>query len=103
MSCETKEMDPSVDEQSEKHLDNIVDLDALGEREGYVLNAELGHADTRHLKTSRDGRTILIPQPSDDPNDPLNWSQTKKNLILLVVSCTGTSFPTYASGYCLFV
>ncbi|KAH6720085.1 major facilitator superfamily domain-containing protein [Leptodontidium sp. MPI-SDFR-AT-0119] len=97
MSCETKEMDPSVDEQSEKHLDNIVDLDALGEREGYVLNAELGHADTRHLKTSRDGRTILIPQPSDDPNDPLNWSQTKKNLILLVVSCTAF-LPDYGSA-----
>jgi hypothetical protein len=31
----------------------------------------------------------LIPQPSDDPNDPLNWSQTKKNIILGVVSFTG--------------
>ena len=71
--------------------ENVVDLDKLGELEGYVLNPELGHADTRHLKTSADGRTILSPQPSDDPNDPLNWSQGKKNLILFVVSCTGTT------------
>ena len=70
--------------------EKVVDLDELGEREGYILSAELGHADTRHLKLSADGRTILIPQPSTDPNDPLNWSQTKKNLILFVISCTGT-------------
>jgi hypothetical protein len=78
----------------EGHVEEIVDLDSLGEREGYVLNAELGHARSRHLKTSEDGKTILIPQPSNDPNDPLNWSQSKKNLILFVVSCTGmlTSF-----------
>ena len=31
-------------------------------------------------------QTVLVPQPSDNPNDPLNFSQTKKNLILLVIS-----------------
>lgn len=31
-------------------------------------------------------QTVLIPQPSDDPNDPLNWSELKKNLLLLVIS-----------------
>lgn len=25
----------------------------------------------RHLKRDRQGVTILVPQPSDDPNDPL--------------------------------
>lgn len=29
---------------------------------------------------------MLVPQPSNDPNDPLNFSQTKKNLILIVIS-----------------
>lgn len=65
------------------------DLDQVGEREGYVLDASLGHASTRHLKTTKDGSIILIPQPSADPNDPLNWSKTKKMVILIVVSCTG--------------
>jgi hypothetical protein len=32
------------------------------------------------LKT--DGDMILIPQPSDDPNDPLNWSETWKNSVM---------------------
>ena len=31
-------------------------------------------------------QTILVPQPSDDPNDPLNWSETKKNLVLFTIS-----------------
>ena len=39
-----------------------------------------------HLKTSKDGRTILIPQPSDDPLDPLNWSWSTKHGVLLAVS-----------------
>ena len=29
-----------------------------------------------------DGDIVLAPQPSDDPNDPLNWSRTKKNSIV---------------------
>ncbi|KAL8679024.1 MAG: hypothetical protein Q9186_004652 [Xanthomendoza sp. 1 TL-2023] len=28
------------------------------------------------------------PQPSEDPNDPLNWAQSKKNLTLLIISAT---------------
>lgn len=31
-------------------------------------------------------QTVLVPQPSDDQNDPLNWSQLKKNLLLLSIS-----------------
>lgn len=37
---------------------------------------------------THDGRTVLAPQPSSDPNDPLNWSQWKKTVVLLVVSAT---------------
>lgn len=29
---------------------------------------------------------MLVPQPSDDPDDPLNWSNLKKHLILMVIS-----------------
>lgn len=29
---------------------------------------------------------MLIPQPSDDPQDPLNWSWTKKHLILAILA-----------------
>lgn len=30
-------------------------------------------------------QTILIPQPSDDPQDPLNWSSAKKHLLLATI------------------
>src|SRR5271156_5461492 len=33
---------------------------------------------TAHLKHSLDGKTILAPQPSDSPNDPLNWPTWRK-------------------------
>ncbi|EAT85210.1 hypothetical protein HBH56_171260 [Parastagonospora nodorum] len=36
--------------------------------------------------TGRDAEIILIPQPSEDPNDPLNWSTTKKWVIMLIVA-----------------
>ncbi|KAK5188781.1 hypothetical protein LTR47_011282 [Exophiala xenobiotica] len=42
-------------------------------------------ADTSDLKLAKDGHTILIPQPSDDPHDPLNWSSTKKHLLLATI------------------
>ena len=31
---------------------------------------------------------MLVPQPSDDPDDPLNWSWTKKHTILFIVAFT---------------
>ncbi|CAI6338748.1 unnamed protein product [Periconia digitata] len=34
----------------------------------------------------RSGTIVLSPQPSDDPNDPLNWSSTWKWLHLIVVA-----------------
>lgn len=41
-----------------------------------------------NLKLASDGHTVLIPQPSSDPNDPLNWSWRKKHLMLAVISMT---------------
>jgi hypothetical protein len=42
-----------------------------------------GGSDTSALKTAADGQTVLIPQPSDDPDDPLNWSWLKKHTVFL--------------------
>ncbi|CDR45651.1 CYFA0S19e01420g1_1 [Cyberlindnera fabianii] len=39
-------------------------------------NLENGVLYKNRLK--KDGDVILIPQPSDSPNDPLNWSKTRK-------------------------
>lgn len=67
-----------------------VDLDRIGETEGYVLDeaqlrAKLGLAPDVPLKKSKEG-IVLIPQPTADPEDPLNWSRLKKTLILVVIA-----------------
>lgn len=64
------------------------------ESEGYVIDdSEEGEG----VRYAEDGHTRLIPQPSDDPNDPLNWSWRKKHLILLVVAAAAF-LPDYGSA-----
>jgi hypothetical protein len=39
---------------------------------------DAGYEASAHLKHTPDGKVILAPQPSDSPNDSLNWSILKK-------------------------
>ncbi|EDN02799.1 conserved hypothetical protein [Histoplasma mississippiense (nom. inval.)] len=70
-------------------------LEAAAGKEGYLLDTS--HARSGDLKTTQDGRTILIPQPSASPLDPLNWSWARKHLILIIVSMTAF-LPDYGSA-----
>ena len=72
-----------------------IELERLGEQGGYVLDTML--AQQEGLKTTADGKTVLIPQPSDSLNDPLNWSSFRKHLILFIVSATAF-LPDYGSA-----
>ncbi|OAA65363.1 Major facilitator superfamily domain, general substrate transporter [Niveomyces insectorum RCEF 264] len=72
-----------------------VDLHEYAESEGYVIDTETGAAGS--YKRAKDGHTILIPQPSDDPNDPLNWSWTTKHVTLFIIACTAF-LPDYGSA-----
>lgn len=78
-----------------------VELDRLGEKEGYILDATTFQAEhagqQQDLKLAPDGKTVLIPQPSNDPVDTLNWSQTKKNLVLFIISACAF-LPDYGSA-----
>jgi hypothetical protein len=56
--------------------------------------------------------TILASQPSEDPNDPLNWSYAKKTLVLVVlyfgviifgIVLAGTTLRTSNSSWSLLV
>ncbi|KAI1341156.1 MFS general substrate transporter [Xylariaceae sp. FL0016] len=68
------------------------------EAKGYEVDVEdVAAAGGHGFKLAKDGHTRLIPQPSDDPVDPLNWSQTKKNLILAIVAVTAL-LPDYGSA-----
>jgi hypothetical protein len=68
------------------------------EAEGYIIDITADDAiKTSALKLAKDGRTVLIPQPSDDKNDPLNWSWARKHLILFVVAFV-SFLPDYGSA-----
>lgn len=47
--------------------------------------------------TGKHADIVLVPQPSDDPNDPLNWSPFKKHLSFFVLTygtvCAGVLGP----------
>ena len=49
--------------------------------------------DSQSLKKT-DSDIVLIPQPSNDPNDPLNWPRWKKNMAFISVS-----FLSLAAGW----
>ncbi|OAL27593.1 hypothetical protein AYO22_03497 [Fonsecaea multimorphosa] len=76
-------------------VENVTELHEFKNAEGYVIDA----SDPEHanLKRARDGHTILLPQPSADPNDPLNWSRFKKHIILIIISMTAF-LPDYGSA-----
>jgi hypothetical protein len=86
-------MDEEKDTPAPRVIENLSDLHEFNEREGYVIT------DTEHsdLKRAHDGKTILLPQPGSDQNDPLNWSWMKKHTILIIVSMTAF-LPDYGSA-----
>ncbi|KAF2178501.1 MFS transporter-like protein [Zopfia rhizophila CBS 207.26] len=56
-----------------------------------VLEDERRHQEEQaphdpNLKYDPTGKILLVPQPSDDPNDPLNWPLWKRDLIVFVLS-----------------
>ncbi|WAR59455.1 hypothetical protein PtB15_11B95 [Puccinia triticina] len=65
---------------------------------------ELGERLASQLKLDKSGKVILWPQPSGDPSDPQNWSDTRKLKNLII--CTMAAFiPDFNSGIgvaCLF-
>lgn len=72
--------------------------EAIDAIKGYVVDASQYSAeDLAKLKTTDKGRVVLIPQPSDSPNDPLNWSPTKKFITLAIISII-TGLPDFASA-----
>jgi hypothetical protein len=71
----------------------IVDDHNLSHVPGTVLlDEQAGHTEdqTSNLKhgSGKDAHIILAPQPSEDPNDPLNWPQMRKDLSLTIL-CFG--------------
>ncbi|KAJ9608839.1 hypothetical protein H2200_006610 [Cladophialophora chaetospira] len=73
-----------------------------------LLNDEAAHAEaqTGNLKhgTGKNSHIVLSPQPSDDPNDPLNWTPFRKEAIIWILClgsmlCAATNGPFLNASY----
>lgn len=62
------------------------DVGGLSVKEGYTV--EVSDETAQQLKLAPDGHTVLIPQPSDNPRDPLHWSKYRKHLFLFIISAS---------------
>lgn len=63
--------------------------EALEAEDGYILDINQYGDRRSDVKTAPDGRSVLIPQPSSDKSDPLNWPSRKKHIVLAVVAFVG--------------
>ncbi|KAF7323703.1 MFS general substrate transporter [Mycena kentingensis (nom. inval.)] len=59
--------------------------------------AEFGDAFAARLKLSRDGTKVLWPQPTDSANDPQNWSDRRKSIMLIIITLAAI-VPDFDSG-----
>ncbi|KAF8872729.1 MFS general substrate transporter [Infundibulicybe gibba] len=58
---------------------------------------EFGESFASKLKLTKDGTKILWPQPTDDPEDPQNWSDRRKGVQLLIIILAAV-VPDFDSG-----
>ncbi|PYI06184.1 MFS general substrate transporter [Aspergillus sclerotiicarbonarius CBS 121057] len=86
---------PDIDELIQILKDNCLDPTAIP---GTVTLVDLEHVvASRHARGDSD--IVLIPQPSDDPDDPLNWAPWRKTLSTICISdATGISVDTLNQG-----
>lgn len=65
-----------------EHVPGTAPLNELG-REDLEIDQGI---DRNLLKHDPTGQIVLVPQPSDSPNDPYNWSRWKKELFTVVIA-----------------
>jgi hypothetical protein len=87
-----------MESKSAVHIESagMVTKDFAPPPDGDGASLEMQKHERTGLKTAPDGSTILIPQPSDNPEDPLNWDSFTKHAVLgVVIACS--FLPDYGS------
>ncbi|EEU35526.1 uncharacterized protein NECHADRAFT_55517 [Fusarium vanettenii 77-13-4] len=85
----------------DSHLAHVPGTCLLSEKR--ILSAlEDGSEPHDNLKHDPSGNIVLVPHPSDDPNDPLNWPRWKKEMftvsIVIGCGCVGAVGPLLSSA-----
>lgn len=75
-------------------LDRVPGTSPLNDSGSDVEDYGLENSQLKHDET---GKIVLVPQPSDSPNDPYNWPRWKKEVFMLVIlygcGCDGGEYP----------
>lgn len=84
---ETNQIPKSTDADSEERpiTQHAADTEKSAGAGGTYFVKEQTSGAHDGLKLAKDGVTVLIPQPSDDSEDPLNWSWFRKHKVLVAL------------------
>lgn len=69
-----------IDDNKIEHVPGTAPLSELNS-----IDAEVAGIDRGLLKHDKSGEIVLVPQPSDSPNDPYNWPRWKKEMFTIVI------------------
>ena len=78
-------MDENLDERAVRELEEELNTKIYP---GTEIMRDVG---THHFVKSGHGSNVLVPQPSDDPRDPLNWSPFWKNMAIFCATALSFS------------
>jgi len=79
-------MDENLDEKAVRELEDLLHTKIYP---GTEIMTDVG---THHFVKAGEGKhSVLVPQPSDDPHDPLNWSPLWKGLAIFCATALSFS------------
>ncbi|KAJ4376323.1 hypothetical protein N0V83_001606 [Neocucurbitaria cava] len=89
-----------LDDNKIEHVPGTAPLNELGRTD---LEIAASGIDRGLLKHDATGQIVLVPQPSDSPNDPYNWPRWKKEMFTLVIAygcgCVGAVGPLLTPAF----
>ncbi|KAI5858234.1 MFS general substrate transporter [Durotheca rogersii] len=87
----------------DKHLDLVPGTIVLADQSDIPPEYQTIPRELLKHGTGKNAHVILSPQPSDSPNDPLNWPTWRKDLILVIVGLSagvvGAYGPMLSPGF----
>ncbi|KAH5584975.1 hypothetical protein HBI24_090490 [Parastagonospora nodorum] len=89
-----------LDDNKLEHVPGTAPLSELGRTD---LEVAASGVDRGLLKHDKTGEIVLVPQPSDSPNDPYNWPRWKKEMFTVVIAygcgCVGAVGPLLTPAF----
>lgn len=89
-----------LDDNKLEHVPGTAPLSELGRTDLEIAASGIDRGLLKHDKT---GEIVLVPQPSDSPNDPYNWPRWKKEMFTVVIAygcgCVGAVGPLLTPAF----